>query len=53
MTVDKKSSVGRNKSDNAPADTSAILRAKLHELQYELLSHRLYSPDLEPCDSQT
>ena len=36
--------------DNAPAHTSAIAMAKIHELGYELLPHPPYSPDLAPCD---
>lgn len=36
--------------DNAPAHSSRIVAAKLHELHYELLPHPPYSPDLAPCD---
>lgn len=36
--------------DNAPAHTSMIAMAKLHELRYELLPHPPYSPDLAPSD---
>jgi len=36
--------------DNAPAYTSALAKAKLVELGYELLLHPPYSPDLAPCD---
>lgn len=36
--------------DNAPAHTSAVARAKIVELGYELLPHQPYSPDLAPCD---
>jgi len=36
--------------DNAPAHTSALAKAKLVELGYELLRHPPYSPDLAPCD---
>jgi len=36
--------------DNAPAHTSALAKAKLVELGYELLPHPPYSPDLAPCD---
>jgi len=36
--------------DNAPAHTSALAKAKLFELGYELLPHPPYSPDLAPCD---
>lgn len=36
--------------DNAPAHTSAIAMAKIHELHYELVDHPPYSPDLAPCD---
>lgn len=36
--------------DNAPAHSSGIVAAKLHELRYELLPHPPYSPDLAPCD---
>ena len=33
--------------DNAPAHGSAIAMAKLHELEYELFPHLLYSPDIK------
>lgn len=36
--------------DNAPAHSSGIVAAKMHELGYELLPHPPYSPDLAPCD---
>jgi len=36
--------------DNAPAHTSALAKAKLVELGYELLPDPPYSPDLDPCD---
>ncbi|KMQ87583.1 mariner transposase [Lasius niger] len=36
--------------DNAPAHTSVVAMAKVHELGYELLPHPPYSPDLAPCD---
>jgi histone-lysine N-methyltransferase SETMAR len=36
--------------DNAPAHSSNIVQAKLHDLGYELLLHPPYSPDLAPCD---
>jgi len=36
--------------DNAPAHTSALAKAKLVELGYELLPHPPYSPYLSPCD---
>jgi len=36
--------------DNAPAHTSALAKAKLVELGYELLPHPPCSPDLAPCD---
>ncbi|KMQ82022.1 mariner transposase, partial [Lasius niger] len=36
--------------DNAPAHTAAIAMAKIVKLQYELLPHPPYSPDLAPCD---
>jgi len=36
--------------DNAPAHTSALAKAKLVELGYELLPHPHYSPDLAQCD---
>ena len=36
--------------DNAPAHTSAIVMAKIHELGFELIHHPPYSPDLAPCD---
>jgi len=36
--------------DNAPAHSSGVFAAKLHELRYELLPHPPYSPDLAPCD---
>ena len=35
---------------NAPSHKSLITMAKLHELGYELLPHRQYSPDLAPND---
>jgi len=34
----------------APAHTTALAKAKLVELGYELLPHPPYSPDLAPCD---
>lgn len=36
--------------DNAPAHSSGIVAAKIHQLGYELLPHPPYSPDLAPCD---
>lgn len=36
--------------DNAPAHTSHIVAAKLHQLRYDCLPHPPYSPDLAPCD---
>lgn len=36
--------------DNAPAHTSLLVMAKIHELGFELLPHPPYSPDLAPCD---
>jgi len=36
--------------DNAPAHISALAKAKLVELGYELLPHPPYSPDVAPCD---
>jgi len=36
--------------DNAPPHTSALAKAKLVELTYELLPHPPYSPDLAQCD---
>ncbi|GFV80980.1 mariner Mos1 transposase [Trichonephila clavipes] len=36
--------------DNAPSHTSAVAMAKIHELQFELLDHPPYSPDLAPGD---
>jgi len=36
--------------DNAPAHTSTVAMAKLHELRFELLPHPPYSSDLAPCD---
>jgi len=36
--------------DNAPAHTSALAKAKLVELGYELLPHPPYSSDLAPSD---
>jgi len=35
--------------DNAPAHTSALAKAKLVELGYELLPHPPYFPGLAPC----
>lgn len=36
--------------DNAPAHTSAIAQAALHEAGFEQLAHPAYSPDLAPSD---
>ncbi|XP_048259430.1 histone-lysine N-methyltransferase SETMAR-like [Haliotis rufescens] len=36
--------------DNAPAHTSLIAMAKIHECGFELLQHPPYSPDLAPSD---
>ena len=36
--------------DNSPCRKSIKLVAKLHELDFEMLSHPLYSPDLVPGD---
>jgi len=36
--------------NDAPAHTSALAKAKLVELGYELLPHPPYFPDLAPCD---
>ena len=36
--------------DNAPAHSSTVAQAKLHDLRYELLPHPAYSPDLAPSD---
>lgn len=36
--------------DNAPAHTSAIAMAKIHELGFELVPHAPYSPDMAPSD---
>lgn len=36
--------------DNAPCHKSAIAMAKINELQFELLPHAPYSPDLAPSD---
>ena len=36
--------------DNAPCHKSIATMAKLYELQFELLPHPLYSPDLGPSD---
>lgn len=36
--------------DNAPAHTSAIVVAKLLEIEFQLVSHPPYSPDLAPSD---
>lgn len=36
--------------NNEPAYTSYVATAKLVKLGYELLPHRLYSPELAPCD---
>ncbi|KAL1446983.1 hypothetical protein WDU94_003680 [Cyamophila willieti] len=35
--------------DSAPAHTSAVSMAKLHESRYELLPHPPYYPDMAPC----
>ena len=37
-------------ADNAPVHKSVIAMAKLNELQFELLPHAPYSPDLAPSD---
>ena len=51
---EKRPHMARNKvlfhQDNAPAHTSAIALAKLHELRFEILQHAPYSPDLAPSD---
>src|SRR5436190_12976832 len=36
--------------DNAPVHTSVIAMAKINELNFELLPHAPYSPDLAPSD---
>ena len=36
--------------DNAPAHTSRIARAAIHEAGFELLERPAYSPDLVPSD---
>jgi len=36
--------------DNAPAHTSHVAMATIHECGYELLPHPPYSPDLAPSD---
>lgn len=36
--------------DNAPAHTSIVAMAKIHELRFQLLDHPPYSPDLAPSD---
>lgn len=36
--------------DNAPAHTSQVVAAKLHDLRFEVLPHPPYSPDLAPSD---
>lgn len=36
--------------DNAPAHTSHLVSFTIHNLQYELLRHPAYSPDLAPSD---
>jgi transposase len=36
--------------DNAPTHSSRLVRAKLRDLRWELLSHPPYSPDLAPSD---
>ena len=36
--------------DNARAHASMIIRQKLHTLDYEVLDHLPYSPDLSPTD---
>ncbi|XP_071081533.1 histone-lysine N-methyltransferase SETMAR-like [Haliotis cracherodii] len=36
--------------DNAPAHTTLIAMAKIHECSFELLQHPPYSPDLAPSD---
>src|SRR5436190_22178427 len=36
--------------DNAPVHTSVIAVAKINELNFELLPHAPYSPDLAPSD---
>lgn len=39
-----------HRGDNAPAHSSRVVVAKLHELRYEVLPQPPYSPDLAPCD---
>ena len=36
--------------DNAPAHTSHVAMATIHDCGFELLSHPPYSPDLAPSD---
>jgi hypothetical protein len=36
--------------DNAPAHSSRVVAAKLHELRYELLPHPPYSSEPAYCD---
>lgn len=36
--------------DNAPAHTSRVVAAKLHDLRFEVVPHAPYSPDLAPSD---
>ncbi|XP_011647659.1 histone-lysine N-methyltransferase SETMAR-like [Pogonomyrmex barbatus] len=36
--------------DNTPAHTSVVAMAKIHELQFELIDHPPYSPDLAPSN---
>ena len=36
--------------DNAPCHKSILTMSKIHELQFELLEHPPYSPDLAPSD---
>ncbi|GFU70146.1 histone-lysine N-methyltransferase SETMAR [Trichonephila clavipes] len=36
--------------DNAPAHISVVVMVKTHKLQFELLDHPSYSPDLAPIN---
>lgn len=36
--------------DNVPLHTSTVAMAKIHELQFELIDHPPYSPDLAPSN---
>ena len=53
--IDKKTATNKEENvlfhqDNAPSHKSIVTMAKLQELQFELLPHPPYSPDLAPIN---